>query len=381
MVPLRDELLSQQYTVTFMVEAGSITVAQRVPESSHVLSSLSDVLQLFNERSMPDGVITSSNITRKLQRDLQEHLPPTTLFFLISDARKVLYKDITRAFPRGRGILLANDLDIDTIGPQSVYYPGLPRFDALVRMPEVQRRARRRALRVAETGVKEDDFVVLFVAQRSETARAFQDVATALRAIHTTNPDRPIRRVLAVLPHTLMDQSERVLWNDVLSMQSVAGPGVRVLPDITTIQRDAMRDEKNRATNQHLVDATITDAVIAADLVISSTSSVLLTAAALGKMTISYFAPGYGATAYEREIAGNPNSWEFHPEGSMCIAKSYDELREAIQSAIPTRRLDDTLEYTNWPANPNADAMTWIQGSNTAVCVNAIFDAFRTLTP
>lgn len=386
MEPLRDALLLYRHTVTFVVEvAGSICMGARTPNFAHVIASMHDIQTVLGESTPPDGVVCSCSITKTLQQELQEQLPQTTLFFLISDARKVLYKDIIRRFPRGRGILLANERNICDTGARLPYYSGLPRFDAIVRIPEAERIERRRALRVAATGVKEDDFVVLFVGQRSETARPFHDVATAMRTIHSVTPDFPIRRVLAVLPWPYMDPDESVLWKDVLAMQATSLPGVRVLPDITTIQRDVLRDEKLRSSNPRLTNATIADVVLAADLVISSTSSVLLIAAALRTKALSYYADGFGATAYKQEITGNVHSWEWHPQDRcMRIARNYAELRNAIESAIPRRNPNDTLEHQHWPeqdaatvANFRLGKMLWALGSNTNNCYDAIMDSFR----
>ncbi|MEK7647511.1 MAG: hypothetical protein AAB384_00560 [Patescibacteria group bacterium] len=389
--PLRAALLARFHEVTFIVEAGgSLTNKDLVPAYAHIANSAEEITSRFKQGNIPEVVISPCpKGGMQLLPQLQEHIKH---FVILSDARKVSYTKVMQSLEHSCVALLCIDERVVRNNHLS-YKVGLPRLDSAVRLTMEECTARRRALRSpSETRINVDDFVVLFVAQQSEAARPLQDVTTALRSIHVVTPDDPIRRVLAILPHPRMNERELVLWTDVLSLQSVATHGVAVLQDITTLHRDILKEEQRRVSketayggaarkpaNPHLLNATIVDAVLAADLVISSTSSVLLLAAALGKKALSYYAPGCGMTAFTQEVDSPFLLWNFFPEDDCIrIAKNYNELRDAIASAIPRRKADQSVVHQIWPEETlgrNRNKMHWAQGENTNDCVLAIEDA------
>lgn len=383
--PLYTALLARSHRVTFVVDdSGLLASSAQLPSFAHVFNA-TQTLEYATSEEVNAVVSTCPSDGLPATKLLVEKLSAHVTFILLADARKTRYMDVARRLPRGRGVLLANDGEISRIGPHKVYVTGLPRFDALVRLPVDERAARRRALRCEETKIKPDTFTVLYAGQHSETARIFHDVATAMRGIQPSTPDRPISRALAAYRWEGLADDELVLWNDVLASQANGAPGVYIIPDICQTHRELSRQEVLRSprtptpsANPRLQAATLTDAVLAADLVISSTSSVLLTAVALGVKAISYYAPGFGETAYEKEISGNIERWRFHPEPAGCIrmVKTYKELREAISSAIPQRRITGAIDYPLWPEQVASAQAHWTQGNNTTNCVDAIEQRF-----
>ncbi len=362
---LSSALLTNDHRITVVAESpGSIAQSTEVPPNIRVAQCIHEINDLVDAgidaivSSCPKGGIT---LLRALCNRLQ-NVP----VFILPDARKVRFRDLIRHLGAHRVFLLANDSSVPHVGSKERVLVGLPRFDSLVNMNDRDRTIRRATTRSLDQHSTPEDFVVLFLGQEHETARVLHDLVTALRGIPARQCDRPINRVLGIQPHKTMHESETALWHDALALRSSSTPNLRVLDNIERTMRDA-------TSRRTCTELTIVDAILAADLVVSSTHSGLITAAVLGIKSLSYFAPGIGETSYRAEIAGYVESWGFLPD-PHCIrrAQNYTQLRNAIISAIPSWNADGTINHPRWPEQDAARNAPWTQGSNTDNCVQAI---------
>ncbi len=382
LLPLRDALLTQGNHVTLIVDAnGSITSRGRVPTHAHACKTVGEVLNILSTTPVGgvDAIVSSCPQGSVFTPQLVQALGKPCI--LLQDARRVRYGKMVRdeRLRDTRIALLANDAAVATPGAVRRYITGLPRYDRFAQLTADDRADRSRKIRkLAE--IPTGAFVVLFAGQMHEAANMLLYTATALRAIPPVSSDRPIPRVLALLRCPHMPDSELALWNDTLSQHSNLTP-VRVIHDIAH-EADGRRKDAIRlraksgasAAESFLMAADHSDAVLAADLVVGSSSSVLYTAIALRTKTICIWMPCFGQTAYQSEIANSSRQVPFpvEPTGCMRVVRDYTALRKAIVSAIPQRTPDNVMSYPSWPEQEVCTTADWTKGNNTLNCVAAI---------